>query len=454
MSETIAAIATGSAAGGIGVIRISGDSAIEVAQKVFRSVDSAPLSSLAGYTAKFGRVYKDGEAFDQAVALVFRAPKSYTGEDVVELSVHGGIYVVEKTLEAVFDAGAVPAQPGEFTKRAFINGKMDLTEAESVASIISATGETAAKSAYTTLSGALYEKISAVLASLMDCSAQMAAWVDYPDEEIDDLSTDSLIDTLTSAKNELTSLLSDYESGQIMTCGIDTAIVGRPNVGKSSLMNLLSGQEKSIVTDMQGTTRDIVESTVRLGSLVLHLSDTAGLRKSDDKVESIGIQRAMDKIQQAMLVLAVFDSSQEFTEEDRKLIELCKGKHAIAVMNKQDLECTAKTQPLKDVFSSIVFLSAKEKTGKEDLEKAIKDLLGVADFDAASPILANERQRRCCKDALSSIAEALSAAEAGMTYDAINVMIDSAVDFLLSLTGKKATEEVVNNIFSKFCVGK
>lgn len=454
MEKTIAAVATGNAAGGIGVIRISGAHAIEIADKVFCSADKSALSSLPGYTARFGRVCKDGAAFDEAVALVFRAPKSYTGEDVVELSVHGGIVVVEKTLEAVLDAGAVSAQPGEFTKRAFLNGKMDLTKAESVAAIISASGETAAKSAYTALSGALYEKISEILEALTDCSALMAAWVDYPDEEIPELSGDRLINTLSNVHQALDALLSDYASGQIMTCGVDTAIVGRPNVGKSSLMNLLSGQEKSIVTDIQGTTRDIVESTVRLGSLVLHLSDTAGLRESADQVESIGIQRAVEKIEQAELVLAVFDSSAELTPEDAHLMALCQNKRAVAVMNKQDLPRQAKLRQIQENFSQVVFLSAKEKTGKQELEAAVRELLGVTNFDAGAPILANGRQKQCCKEALARVDEALYAAQAGLTFDAINVMIDAAIDALLSLTGRKATEEVVNNIFSKFCVGK
>lgn len=454
MEKTIAAVATGNAAGGIGVIRISGAHAIEIADKVFCSADKSALSSLPGYTARFGRVCKDGAAFDEAVALVFRAPKSYTGEDVVELNVHGGIVVVEKTLEAVLDAGAVSAQPGEFTKRAFLNGKMDLTKAESVAAIISASGETAAKSAYTALSGALYEKISEILEALTDCSALMAAWVDYPDEEIPELSGDRLINTLSNVHQALDALLSDYASGQIMTCGVDTAIVGRPNVGKSSLMNLLSGQEKSIVTDIQGTTRDIVESTVRLGSLVLHLSDTAGLRESADQVESIGIQRAVEKIEQAELVLAVFDSSAELTPEDAHLMALCQNKRAVAVMNKQDLPRQAKLRQIQENFSQVVFLSAKEKTGKQELEAAVRELLGVTNFDAGAPILANGRQKQCCKEALARVDEALYAAQAGLTFDAINVMIDAAIDALLSLTGRKATEEVVNNIFSKFCVGK
>ena len=448
MSKTIAAIATGNSVSGIGVIRISGDSAIEIAQKVFKSADNTPLSSLKGYTAKFGNVYSKGEKYDNAIALVFRAPKSYTGEDVVELSVHGGIFIVEKTLESVLDAGASPAEAGEFTKRAFLNGKMDLTQAEAVATLISANGQEAAKASFNLLQGSLSNKISNVLDKIVSLSASMAAWVDYPDDE------KTLKNTLSFAKNELKELLDNYESGMIMTQGVNTVIAGRPNAGKSTLMNMLSGKEKSIVTHIEGTTRDIVENSVRLGSLVLHLSDTAGLRESDDVVEAIGIKKALERIDTASLVLAVFDSSRELDDDDKMLIDSCKGKKAVAVINKTDLSPKINTDKIKDNFESIVYISAKNNLGLKELETAVKNILGVEEFDSSAPLIANRRQKQCIQMACENINEALSAAEIGLTYDAINVMIDSAVDELLALTGKKATEEVVNNIFSRFCVGK
>lgn len=454
MSKTIAAVATGNSVAGIGVIRISGDDAIEIADKVFKAMDGTPLTQLKGYRAKFGNVYCNGESFDNAVALVFRNPKSYTGEDVVELSVHGGIFIVEKTLEAVFNAGAQPAQAGEFTKRAFLNGKMDLTQAEGVASLISAQGQEAAKASFNLLQGSLSNKISTVLDSLINCSASMAAWVDYPDEEIPELQEDTLIETLSNAKADLDILLRNYENGVVMTEGVDTAIVGRPNAGKSTLMNMLSGVEKSIVTHVEGTTRDIVENSVRLGNLVLHLSDTAGIRESDDIVESIGIKKAIEKIDSASLILAVFDSSTQLNDDDRILIDSCKGKPCIAVVNKTDLENKIDLDVIKTNFDKIVYISAKNNQGVENLEQAVKEKLGVAGFDTTQPILANKRQKLCVSNAYEHISQALDGAQMGITYDAINVMIDSAVDELLALTGKKATEEVVNNIFSRFCVGK
>lgn len=454
MASTIAAIATGNAPGGIGVIRISGDRAVEIAKKVFEPIDSCDLASLKGYRAKFGNIIFNNEKIDNAVALVFKAPKSYTGEDVVELSVHGGLLLVEKTLKAVLMAGAQPAQAGEFTKRAFLNGKMDLTQAESVAELISAQGEQELKASFNALQGTLSTKINSVLEQLLDCSALMSAWVDYPDEEIPELTQEQLGKTLDDVKNQLKELLDNYEIGQTVKGGVDTAIVGRPNVGKSSLMNLLSGTEKSIVTHIEGTTRDIVEQDIRLGNIVLHLRDTAGLRSSDDVVENIGIERAYKALDDAQLVLAVFDSSQNLGKRDIDLINRCADKNAIAVINKTDLNCVADTDFIENNFKTVVYISAKNDTTVNELANAVENLLGVADFDSTAPLLANARQRQNCQNAYDCICSAIDGANMGITFDAINVMIDSAADELLDLTGKKATTEVVNNIFSKFCVGK
>ena len=356
--------------------------------------------------------------------------------------------------QAVLDAGAAPAQAGEFTKRAFLNGKLDLTQAESVAELISAQGEESAKASYNLLQGSLSSKISQVLELLLDRSADMAAWVDYPDEEIPELSEENLIGALEQCLESLNALLDNYESGLVMTQGIDTAIVGKPNAGKSTLMNLLSGSEKSIVTHIEGTTRDIVEGSVRLGDLVLHLSDTAGIRKSDDIVEAIGIKKAEQRLERAALVLAVFDSSLPLSADDEMLIAQCSGKRCVAVVNKTDLELKLDLDKIKNSFENIVYISAKNGDGAEELEGIIKRLFGAENFDSTAPLLANQRQKACVKNAVAHLTQALDGARAGITFDAVNVMIDSAIDELLTLTGKKATEEVVNNIFSRFCVGK
>lgn len=452
--STIAAISTGQAAGGIGVVRISGENALSVADRIFKTVSGIKLEKLSGYKAAFGKVFFEEKCVDEAVALVFKAPKSYTGEDVVEISCHGGLLVTKQVLRAALANGAVPAEAGEFTKRAFLNGKMDLTRAESVMSIISAKSEQAKSAALNTLDGALYKKISEISLSLKKIAAQMAAWVDYPDEEIDELSDDKLKETLLTAKAELEKLIKSFDIGKIIIEGVETAIVGKPNVGKSTLMNLLSGCEKSIVTSVAGTTRDIVEETVTLGNNVLRLADTAGLHDTEDTVEKIGVDRTRQKLDRASLVLAVFDSSTEIDDEDMEIIKMCNGKNAVAIINKTDLNTKFNAEKINKNFENVVYLSAKDRNGIQELEKAIEKVLGTADFDTSSATLMNERQLACCKAALQSIDEAVSALEIGMTRDALNVNIDVAVESLDTLTGEKATESVVNEIFSQFCVGK
>lgn len=452
--STIAAISTGKAAGGIGVIRISGENALSVADRIFKTVSGIKLEKLSGYKAAFGKVFFEEKCVDEAVALVFKAPKSYTGEDVVEISCHGGLLVTKQVLRAALANGAVPAEAGEFTKRAFLNGKVDLTRAESVMNIISAKSEQAKSAALNTLDGALYKKISEISLSLKKIAAQMAAWVDYPDEEIDDLSDEKLKATLLTAKAELEKLIKSFDVGQIIIEGVETAIVGKPNVGKSTLMNLLSGCEKSIVTSVAGTTRDIVEETVTLGNNVLRLADTAGLHDTEDTVEKIGVDRTRQKLDRASLVLAVFDSSTEIDDEDMEIIKMCNGKNAVAIINKTDLNTKFNAEKINKNFESVVYLSAKDRNGIQELEKAIEKTLGTADFDTSAATLMNERQLACCKAALQSIDEAISALEIGMTRDALNVNIDVAVESLDTLTGEKATESVVNEIFSQFCVGK
>ncbi|MBE6827162.1 MAG: tRNA uridine-5-carboxymethylaminomethyl(34) synthesis GTPase MnmE [Ruminococcaceae bacterium] len=452
--STIAAISTGQAAGGIGIVRISGENAVSVADRIFESVSGIKLEKLKGYRAAFGKVKDDGKYLDEAVALVFRAPKSYTGEDVVELSCHGGLLVTKQVLRAALKNGAVPAEPGEFTKRAFLNGKMDLTEAESVMNIICAKSEQAKSAALTALEGTLYKRISEISGSLKGIAAQMAAWVDYPDDEIEDLSDERLLSSLENSLDGLRRLISDFDTGRIITEGVETAIIGRPNVGKSTLMNMLTGYEKSIVTSVAGTTRDIVEESVTLGNTVLHLADTAGLRETEDTVEKIGVDRTRKKSERASLILAVFDASEELNDEDEKIFDLCHDKLSVAVINKTDLEQRIDTKIIDKNFKNVVYISAKEQNGLEMLEKTVEKLLGTEGFDTSAPMLMNERQLICCSAAADSVEEAITALKSGMTRDAVNVSIDSAVESLDTLTGERATESVVNEIFSRFCVGK
>ena len=452
--STIAAISTGLAAGGIGIVRISGENALNVADSIFKTVQGIELKKLSGYRAAFGRVFSDGKPIDEAVALVFRAPKSYTGEDVVEISCHGGLYITKQVLRAALKNGAVPAEPGEFTKRAFLKGKTDLTKAEAVMGIISAHGKEAGEAAFSALEGALYKEIHKITDVLLKINAALAAWVDYPDDEIEELTDESILDAVSSSKASLKELLNRFDAGQAITEGTETAIVGRPNVGKSTLMNMLTGTEKSIVTSVAGTTRDIVEETVTIGNVTLRLADTAGLRETDDAVESIGVERAKKKIAAAKLIIAVFDSSCALSDEDREIFDLCSGKSCLAVINKTDLEQKIDEDEIKRSFENIVYISAKENSGLDSLRETIEKILGTANFDTTAALLMNERQLSCCEKAYSALCEAENAEKTGVTRDAIQVCIDSAIENLMVLTGEKATESVVNEIFSQFCVGK
>ena len=454
MSDTIAALSTPLAPGGIGVIRISGDCAIEIADRVVKTTSSKPLSSLKGYSAAHAKAYSGDEVLDECVALVFRAPKSYTGEDTVEISCHGGVYVTSRVLRAVLGAGARPAEGGEFTKRAFLNGKMDLSEAEAVMSLISARGEGGMKAALTALDGALSKKIDAYCDILVSAAANMAAWVDYPDDEIPDLDFDVLEKSLNEVYEGLGSLLVRFDAGKAITDGVDTAIVGKPNVGKSALMNMLSGFRRSIVTDIAGTTRDIVEETVRVGRVILNLADTAGIRESEDTVESIGVEMAKERIEKAGLILAVFDVSRGLDESDEEILELCKNRQVIGIINKTDLPQKADIEKIQNALGEVIFISALKGDGEKELSEAIERALGTDKIDTSQAMLTTERQRRSAEKALSSIKEAIDAVAMGMTMDAINVCIDSAIEELLELTGKKAREAVVDEVFSRFCVGK
>ena len=454
MCDTIAALSTPLAPGGIGVIRISGERAIEIADKVIKTTSGKPLCELKGYTAAHGKAYSGDELLDECVALVFRAPRSYTGEDTVEISCHGGVYVTSRVLRAVLSAGARPAEGGEFTKRAFLNGKMDLSEAEAVMSLISARGEGGMKAALTALDGALSRKIDSYCNILVSAAANMAAWVDYPDDEIPDLDFDVLESSLNEVYSGIEGLLCKFDAGKAITDGIDTAIVGKPNVGKSALMNMLSGFRRSIVTDIAGTTRDIVEESVRVGRVLLNLADTAGIRESDDTVESIGVEMAKERIEKAGLILAVFDVSRGLDESDEEILELCKNRHVIGIINKTDLPCKADVEKIKASLGEVVFISALKGDGEMELSEAIERALGTDRIDTSQAMLTTERQRRSAEKALASIKEAIDAVAMGMTMDAINVCIDSAIEDLLELTGKKAREAVVDEVFSRFCVGK
>ena len=400
---TIAAIATPPGVGGIAVVRISGSGAYSVAEAVFRPKNpNKSLRAASGYTALFGYFVEDGALCDEVVALCFRAPHSYTGEDVVELSCHGGSAVSARLLRACCAAGAAPAGPGEFTKRAFLSGRISLTQAE----------------------------------------------------DVPELSMGALEASLGCAKAALDKLIAGYDAGAVLRRGVDTAIIGSPNVGKSTLLNLLSGFERAIVTPVAGTTRDVVEQEIQLAGVRLLLADTAGIRDTDDLVEAEGIRRSYRHLERAGLVLAVFDGSAPLSPADLSLAEKCAGRPAVAILNKTDLPQQADEESLRPYFSTVVNISAKDAAFLPAVEQAVTDALHLAEADPDAGLLANERQFAAARTAQAALADALEAVNGGYTLDAAGVCVDDALRALYELTGENAGDDVIDEVFSRFCVGK
>lgn len=453
----ICAVSTPLAEGGIAVIRISGENAVDIASRVFFPTTCESVEGMAGYTCAYGNIKdKNGSIIDDGVLTVFRAPRSYTGENVCEISCHGGIFVTKKVLRLCLENGAELAQRGEFTKRALLNGKMSLTQAEAVMDTISAQGEYALASANLTREGRLFGRISAVSKRLVKILGELAAWVDYPEDDLPEVEEDTLRQSLKDSIAVTSKILADYDNGMIIKNGIDTCIAGKPNVGKSTLMNMLLGYERSIVTDIAGTTRDVIEESAKLGEYVLRLSDTAGLRPTDDKVEKIGVEIARSRLERCMLIMAVFDTSIPLDSEDRELLETIKelGKRTLIILNKSDLESKVDESEFRKYSDNIVYISAKNDDDREKIKAAVERLFSLDSYDPDSTIFANERQKICAETADKYLRMALDSLEMGETLDAVTVMIDYAANALLELTGEKTTEAVITEVFAKFCVGK
>lgn len=449
---TIAAIATPRGTGGVGVIRISGPAAIARADEVFRPLRGGKPSEMAGYTCAYGQIVQDGETLDDCVLTVFRQPHSYTGEDTVEISCHGGYYITEKILQAVLCDSVRLADAGEFTKRAFLNGKLSLTQAEAVADIIAASGENALRCARTLREGATFRRIRGFSTVLLEVLSDLAVWADYPDEDIPSVDGTALDARLEGLLADMQQLLSTYDYGRILREGIHTAIVGKPNVGKSTLFNLLNGCERSIVTDIAGTTRDVVEEQIRLGGVTLRLSDTAGVHETAEQIEKIGVEKSLSYLRTADLVLAVFDTSSPLHPDDAAMLEQLPFDRTIAVCNKSDLGTVWK--PDNYPFFEIVEISAKMSDGIRGLEAAVERFSLRHASPAEDGMIANERQRDCLRQAIHDTQEALDVLRSGMGYDAVTVCLDGAADALLQLTGERVTDAVVDTVFARFCVGK
>lgn len=454
MSDTIAAICTASGKGSIGIIRISGENAREIADKVFiPRRENKKINKLKGYQAAFGHICDENGVIDECIALNFVAPYSYTGEDTIELSIHGGEAVLKQALRAVYNAGARPAEGGEFTKRAFLNGKMSLNEAEAVMDMISASSSAAARSSAAILDGASGKKIAEIKEILVYASAMVAAFTDFPEEGEEEMESDKFKEKLENAKQEIFKLMRDYDKGKIIKNGVECVIIGKPNAGKSTIMNQLSRFDRSIVTAVAGTTRDIVEETIDIGGVNLKLCDTAGIHSSDDIVEKIGIDRALEKVNTAGLILAVISAESPIDDEDIDLIKKAGETPVIIIVNKTDLNENPQIGEIEN-FGEVVFCSAKNGEGIDKLREKILEKIGVLNINPSENLIANERQFNCVKNAYDALNNAINDINNGQTLDAVGVLIEDAIGALLTLTGENVSETVVSEVFSKFCVGK
>ena len=457
--DTIAAIATGHSPTAIGIVRLSGEGCFALCDKVFRATNSRPFSEQPSHKMAFGEMLDgQGRVIDQGLAVRFPGPHSYTGEDSAEFHCHGSPVVLRELLSALFAAGARQAKAGEFTQRAFLNGRLDLTQAEAVIDLIDAETAAAARNAAAQLDGGLRRVLEPIQDSLLDITSRFYAVVDYPDEDIEDVKPEQVAEALSSAEKQLSSLLATCQRGKVLKSGVRTAIVGRPNAGKSSLLNALAGYERAIVTDIPGTTRDTVEESVLCGGVLLRLIDTAGIRDTEDVVEQKGVERSRKALESADLVLAVVDGSVPLTDEDLEVLRLAaENPRWIAVFSKCDLWDT-KAHSVGIIGSpapaASVTLSSVTGEGLGDLENAVAALFPAGDPKEAGSLLTDQRQEEAARRARDAVRRAKDALENGLTPDAVLTDAEEALDSLGELTGRTAKEEIVSRIFSRFCVGK
>lgn len=455
-TDTIAAVATAMAGSGIGIIRISGDDAITVADSVFQMKSGKKLSEMPTHTVHYGYVHDGEEVLDEVMAVLMRGPKSYTREDTVEIDCHGGVYVVKRVLETVLLHGARLAEPGEFTKRAFLNGRIDLSQAESVMDMIQAKNEFALKSSMKQLTGFVSETIREIRAEVLHEIAYIESALDDPEH----ISLEGYPSRLRAVVEEISGriekLLADSDNGRILKEGISTVIVGKPNAGKSSLLNTLVGEERAIVTDIAGTTRDVLEEQINLNGILLNVTDTAGIRETEDVVEKIGVQRAKEYLKDADLVIYVVDTSTELDENDFQIMELLSDRNAIILMNKSDLESKTDAAEIKKRLDKrIISVSAKERTGMDELEAAIREMFlhGQVSFDDEI-FITNVRHKAALQAALDSLRLVVQSIEDGMPEDFYSIDLMNAYEELGSIIGEAVEDDLVNEIFSKFCMGK
>ena len=453
MSHTIAAVSTGTFVSAIGILRLTGDDCITVSDKVCTLNSQKPLTSAPDRKLLLGQLHdKQGRTIDQCMVVVSRGPHSYTGEDTVEFHCHGSPAVLAAGLEALYLAGAKPARRGEFTKRAFLNGKLDLTQAEAVIDLIEADTADAAANAAGQVGGVLQKKLAPIYDDLTNLCSHFHAVLDYPDEDIEDFGLQNYYGSLRTSAKQLHALLQTYGQGRILRQGVAAAIVGRPNVGKSSLLNALAGFDRAIVTDIPGTTRDTIEETVMLGTTRLRLIDTAGIRETSDTIEAMGVERSRKAVEDADLVIFVCDGSQPLTAEDEAIMDFCcQQENAIALVNKSDLGCVVDISGLP--FMNIIQVCTKTGQGLDQLADVV-DTLFENQIPCDGSILTNARQFDACRRAYEAMLRCLQGLKLGMTPDAVLTDVEEAMEAMGEVTGATVREDITNRIFERFCVGK
>lgn len=456
-TDTIAAIATAMSNSGIGIVRISGDEALEVADRIFRpKKGSRKVSDMETHTIHYGYVVDDEEVVDEVMLLIMKAPRSYTCEDTIEIDCHGGVLVMKKILETVLKYGARPAEPGEFTKRAFLNGRIDLSQAESVIDVINAQNELALKSSVSQLQGAVLEKIKDIRAVVLHEIAFIESALDDPEHVSLDGYPEQLRGIMSDAHSKVKKLLDSSDNGKMLKEGINTAIVGKPNAGKSSLLNILVGEERAIVTEIAGTTRDILQEQIQIGGIGLNVIDTAGIRDTEDIVEKIGVNKSREYIEKADLIIYVVDSSTELDENDQEIIEAIQDKKAIVLLNKSDLDAKTDAAILQERLDKpILSISAKNNTGIHELEKLIEEMFFSGKLSFNDEVyITNIRQKNALAEAESSLKMVLQSIDDGMPEDFFTIDMMNAYEVLGTIIGESVGEDLVNEIFSKFCMGK